>query len=280
VMGHTGTALELSVPVVLFFATPGWPLVVGILMMLGLHTFITSNVPMGVPIEWNVMVVYGAFALFWAHPDVSPLAITPWPVALFLAVMLLALPILGNVFPSRISFLLAMRYYAGNWAYSVWLFRGESYRKLSKCKTSAGWVYDQLARFYDRPTSLALVGKVMAFRLMHLHGRALSVLLPKAVARLEDYEYLDGELVAGMMLGWNFGDGHLHDEQLLRNLQAQCGFEPGELRCIFVESQPLGRTDMDYRIADAASGVMERGRVLVSELRARQPWEAEVPSRA
>ena len=39
--------------------------------MLMLHGFITSNVPMGVPIEWNVMVVYGVFVLFWAHPDVS-----------------------------------------------------------------------------------------------------------------------------------------------------------------------------------------------------------------
>ena len=44
---------------------------------------------------------------------------------------------------------------------------------------------------------------------------ALTTLIPKAVDRLADYEYLDGELVAGMVLGWNFGDGHLHDEQLL-----------------------------------------------------------------
>jgi hypothetical protein len=51
---------------------------------------------------------------------------------------------------------------------------------------------------------------------MHLQGRALPVLLPKAVARVEDYEYVDGELVAGLALGWNFGDGHLHTEQLLR----------------------------------------------------------------
>ena len=50
------------------------------------------------------------------------------------------------------------------------------------------WVYDQLARFYDRSTAVGLVGKVMGFRLMHLHGRALPVLVPRAVERLEDYE--------------------------------------------------------------------------------------------
>ena len=117
------------------------------------------------------------------------------------------------------SFLLAMRYYAGNWAYSVWLFRGDSYRKLDTLTTkSAPWVYDQLARFYDRLTAVGLVGKVMAFRSMHLHGRALPVLIPKAVERLEDYEWLDGEIVAGLVLGWNFGDGHLHREQLLESV--------------------------------------------------------------
>ena len=57
----------------LLLARGGWSLVVGIVLMLMLHGYITSNVPMGVPIEWNVMMVYGAFALFWAHPDVSVL---------------------------------------------------------------------------------------------------------------------------------------------------------------------------------------------------------------
>ena len=35
-------------------------------------------------------------------------------------------PLYGNFVPSRVSFLLAMRYYAGNWAYSIWLFRGDA----------------------------------------------------------------------------------------------------------------------------------------------------------
>ena len=42
-------------------------------LVLLLHGFITSNLPMGAPIEWNFMVVYGAFALFWAHPEVNVL---------------------------------------------------------------------------------------------------------------------------------------------------------------------------------------------------------------
>src|SRR4029077_12822636 len=117
-MGHAGTLLEMTVPMVLMLAPGGWSLVLGIVLMLTLHGFITSNVPMGVPIEWNVVVVYGAFALFWAHPDVSVLQLGSWPLAIFLAVMLIGLPLLGNLAPRAISFLLSMRYYAGNWACS------------------------------------------------------------------------------------------------------------------------------------------------------------------
>jgi hypothetical protein len=273
-VGHAGTAMELGVPIA-FLVTPlGTPPVVAIVLMLLLHGYITSNVPMGVPIEWNVAVVYGGFALFWAHPDVSILAIGPPAIAAFLVVMLVALPLLGNFFPGRLSFLLAMRYYAGNWAYSVWLFRGDAYRKLERLTMSSRWIYDQLARFYDRATGVGLVGKVMGFRLMHLHGRALPVLVPKAVERLEDYEWVDGEIVAGLVLGWNFGEGHLHQEQLLASIQAQCAFEEGELRCIFVEAQPLGRSTLAYRIVDAKTGVIEKGSLPVRELRERQPWVA------
>jgi hypothetical protein len=275
VMAHMGTALEMGVPLVMLLAPEGPWLVLGIVLMLVLHGYITSNVPMGVPIEWNVMVVYGAFALFWAHPGVSVLDLGSVPLAILLGVLLVGVPLAGNLWPRWISFLAAMRYYAGNWAYGVWLFRGDSYRKLDRLTKSAPWIYDQLDRMYDRATSVGLVGKVMAFRLMHLHGRALPVLIPKAVDRLEDYEYLDGELVAGLVLGWNFGDGHLHREQLLRAVQEQCGFEEGELRCVFVESQPLGRATLEYRIVDAKTGLLERGELDVHALRRCQPWAAE-----
>jgi hypothetical protein len=206
------------------------------------------------------------------HAEVSPWHVGSWPLVGLLLVMLVALPIYGNLRPRAVSFLLAMRYYAGNWAHGVWLFRGESWRKLERLTKSAPWIYDQLDHFYDRRTAVGLVGKVLAFRLMHLHGRALPLLLPKAVERVEDYFWADGELIAGLVLGWNFGDGHLHDERLLAAVQAQCGFLPGELRCIFVESQPMLGTHMEWRIHDAATGLVEAGEVEVARLRELQPW--------
>jgi len=111
-----------------------------------------------------------------------------------------------------------------------------------------------------------------------LHGRAFPILLPKAVERFEDYEWLEGEVMAGLALGWNFGEGHLHSEQLLSSVQAQCGFDGGELRCIFLESQPLGRSTLAYRIVDAKTGPIEVGEVSIAELCSSQPSMASRPA--
>ncbi len=270
-MGHAGTLLELAVPLVLLAGSGGTTTFVGLVLALLLHGFITSNVPMGVPLEWNVMMVYGAFFLFFRHADVSLFSMS-LPVSVVAIFMGVALPLLGNLFPSRVPFLLAMRYYAGNWAYSVWFFKKGAEKKLERIKGSSKWIHEQLAVLYDRKVTIGVVGKVIAFRLMHLHGRLLSRLVPRAIDRFQDYEWVDGEIVAGLVLGWNFGDGHLHREQLLRAIQAQCEFEEGELRCIMVEAQPLGGATLHYRIVDAKVGQLEEGHAAVKELRELQPW--------
>jgi hypothetical protein len=274
-----GTALEMSVPTVLLIGvlsgSPG-VLIGGLVLMVLLHTYITSNVPMGVPLEWNVMVLYGGFFLFYANGHVSPLNLS-WPIGLFLILASIVVPFAGNRWPQKISFLLAMRYYAGNWANSVWLFKGDSHKKLERLTKLSPWVPDQLKFLYNETVAEAISGKVQAFRLMHMHGRAYQKLLPLAVNMDEypQYTWMDGELIAGMVLGYNFGEGHLHGAQLLRSVQAQCGFEPGELRCVCLESQPIGRSTLDYNIYDASEGLQSSGQVDIKELRELQPWPTD-----
>jgi len=283
--GHAGTLLELAVPIVLlvgnsYISQSTTLTLIGLGLMLMLHGFITSNVPMGVPLEWNVIMVYGGFFLFWKHAPTSLLTLSAsTPILVVVLTMGFILPFLGNLYPSKIPFLLAMRYYAGNWAMSVWFFKGDSHKKLAKLTKTSGWIYDQLGTLYDRASCIAIVGKVMAFRLMHLHGRLLAKLVPKAVGdRFNEYEWIDGELVAGIVLGWNFGDGHLHREELLEAVQAQCDFEEGELRCVMVEAQPLFGDTLHYRVMDAKTGLIEKGDAVVSTLRKHQPWGEKLPA--
>ncbi|MBS0618648.1 MAG: DUF3556 domain-containing protein [Spirochaetes bacterium] len=277
IAGHWGTAVEMGIPI-LFLVSPvgSYGYYAALALMLGLHIYITSNVPMGVPIEWNFMVVYAAFFLFGAYAEV-PILPLPWHLGIFLFVMVVALPLIGNIYPKALSFLLSMRYYAGNWAASVWLFKLGSHKKLERLTTSARWVPDQLRLFYSEKETIAILSKVMAFRLMHLHGRAFAELIPQAVADVDDYEYSEGEVIAGQALGYNFGDGHLHDEKLAAALQAQCHFEPGEVRAIFLESEPLFKTTLAYRIHDLATGNIASGEIDAATLRNKNPWDL-IPS--
>ena len=79
-------------------------------------------------------------------------------------------------------------------------------------------------------------------------------------------------MFAGMVIGWNFGDGHLNNESLLGAIQPQCQFAPGELRVLMVESQPLLGPTMHWKIVDAADGVLEEGETEIEPMRAVQPY--------
>jgi hypothetical protein len=125
----------------------------------------------------------------------------------------------------------------------------------------------------DEPT--VVLTKGLAFRSMHLHGRALNALLPHAVDDVEAYHVREGELISGVVNGWNFGDGHFHGVQLLEAIQERCGYAEGELRVITLESQPAHSQRQQYRIYDAATGLIEEGWVEIADMLERLPWLEE-----
>jgi transmembrane protein DUF3556 len=251
---------------------------IGIAAMIGMiifHIHITSTFPLAVPLEWNLFMIFGLLFLFGHYGDV-PFSTLDNPLLIaFLLICCVGIPILGNLRPDKISFLFSMRYYAGNWAASQWLFSKESgaEAKLDELiHKPAPIVVEQLTRVYDRETAELLLGKGLAFRSMHLHGRAINGLLPRAVADVEAYNVREGELISGVVNGWNFGDGHLHDEQLLAAVQERCQFKAGELRIITLESQPAHVQRQRYRIFDAATGLVEEGFVQIADMVERHPW--------
>jgi hypothetical protein len=87
-----------------------------------------------------------------------------------------------------------------------------------------------------------------------------------------DYTVREGETVAGPLIGWNFGEGHLHNEQLVEAVQRRCQFDDGDLRVIILEGQPIHLQKQWYRIVDAKTGLLEEGYVTVKDMLARQPW--------
>jgi hypothetical protein len=274
-MAHVGgTTAEFLVPGVLVFFADGqsWRWIL-IAFMVIFHLNIISNLPMGVPLEWNVFFIFSLFYLFGHY---GAIRVTDLQSPLLLAILIVALavvPIAGNLFPQQISFLPAMRYYAGNWATSVWCFRPGAEDKIeANIIKSSALTAKQLAKLYGPATAEVMVDKVAAFRSMHTHGRALNGLVLRALDNEADYSVREGEIVAGPLVGWNFGEGHLHNQQLIEAVQRRCHFDEGDVRVIILEGQPIHIQRQWYRIVDAKTGLIEEGYVDVDDMLTRQPW--------
>ncbi len=277
-ISHFGTLVEFVLPTILFTGSIlGWSPEILFYALCGMtlfHLFIFMNVPMAVPMEWNVIMAYGGWVLFYAHPMMSPQMVShPVIIALFV-ILLLVLPLLGNFHPKYVTFLMSMRYYAGTWPFNIWLFKkGKKLEKLDAniTKTSPD-LRKQLSFYYDEKTSQSVLSRVISFRLMHLPSRVLHDLLPKAVHNIEDYYWQDGEFIAGEVGGWNFGDGHFSSETMLTAVQKRCHFESGELRVIMVESPQLHNGRLHWRIYDAKDGLLEEGYAYIKDLKKKMPW--------
>jgi hypothetical protein len=280
-LAHASTAIEMLVPLVLFFSHGGWPTAIAAFIMVCFHFGILSAIPMGVPLEWNVFMIFGVLTLFVAHAKLGLRDLNhPVPVAVLFAVVA-GTVILGNLFPRKISFLPGMRYYAGNWDTTLWCMKPSAAEKIERGIVSiASMPQAQLERFYGSKEAAQIpIYMGYAFRGFNTHGRALFTLAHRATAGQNDSDYAitDGERICSTAVGWNFGDGHMHNEQLIAAMQERCHFEPGEVRVVLLDAQPIHTQTQQYRLVDAATGEFESGYVKVADMVTRQPWADDLP---
>jgi hypothetical protein len=99
-LAHGGTAIEYTVPLVLVFSPNRTLTLLAVAVMVVFHLHILSTFPMGVPMEWNVFMIFSTVFLFGAHGDIGPSQVhSPWLVAV-LAVAA-AVVVLGTSSPPR-----------------------------------------------------------------------------------------------------------------------------------------------------------------------------------
>jgi hypothetical protein len=280
-IAYFGVFVEFAGPLVLLISTDRWLTIGAVALMVLFHLNVLTAMPLGVPLEWNVFIIFSTCYLFLGHfANNLGTALHPLAPAL-LAIPIVALVTWGNLHPDQVNFLMSMRYYAGNWATSMWALKRSAVDKMNKhVVKSSKFPKQQLKKLYGEQVGEVMAHKIYIWRALHHQGRALFGLLPRAAgANHERAIVVDGELVAGTVLGWDFGEGHLHNEQLIAALHERCNFQPGELRVVVLESAAFASDRQDYRLVDGAIGTFERGHVRVKDMLDRQPWEvADLPA--
>lgn len=276
-MAHVGgSTVEIVLPLVLLFSTNSTVTLVAVIGMVLFHLFIISTFPLAVPLEWNVLFAFAAVFLFWGYPAWDGFGVADMSSPLLLAAIvggLLFFPVLGNLRPDLVSFLPSMRQYAGNWASATWAFAPGAEAKLDNIVRGAGNTVDQVAATYPRPVAEMLLTMPLAWRGLHSQGPALLSLMVKHLGDdIDTYSLREAEFGCNTIVGFNFGDGHFHDGQLIDAIQKRCHYEPGEFIVAWVESQPIHKDRQQYKVIDAALGVIESGSYKVADSVDELPW--------
>jgi Transmembrane protein of unknown function (DUF3556) len=278
-----GTFVELVTPFVLLFSHNPTVTAIAVVLMIGFHVFIISTFPLAVPLEWNALFMYITAFLFLGYPAQDGYGVGDMdPVLLALTVCgLLFFPVLGNLRPDLVSFLPSMRQYAGNWASAMWALAPGVEAKLNeRIVKPAAMQKDQLAETYGPEQAEVVMALPLAWRAMHSQGRGLnSVMINHLGADIDTYTLREAEFCCNAILGFNFGDGHLHSRRMIEAVQKRCRFAPGEFLVVWVEAEPIANGHQQYWVMDAAVGIVERGTWAVADAILEQPWLPNGPIR-
>lgn len=133
-MAHVlGTVVELICPLVLLLSGNFYAAAIAAFVIIGMHIVIILSMPIAVPLEWNIHYILLTVFIFFGFPVWEGYGLgsisSVW-AGVFIFFCVLIGPVLGNLKPEWISFLISMRQYAGNWACTVWAFSPEGIEKM------------------------------------------------------------------------------------------------------------------------------------------------------
>ena len=278
-----GTVVEFTLPLIILFSNNWTITVLATIGLIIFHLFIYSMFAVAMPQEWNLFFIFYTPFVFLGFFNGDGYALTDassiW-IVIGAAVLTLTGPLVGNFRPDKISFLISMRQYAGNWASAMMAFRingAESKLDNPNFVTSSPTQRHQLYTLFGPDVAEIFLQKSAAFRLTQSQGRGQMSIMMNHLDDLDNYQFREGEMMCTQFVGWQFGDGHLFNEFTIAAIQKRCNFAPGEWVTVWTESQPLHKKTLEYKVIDAALGVVERGYYTVADAVAQQPWLPDGP---
>ena len=231
-VAHFSTAVEMLVPLALFFSHGGWPTTIAAFVMVCFHLGILTSIPMGVPLEWNVFMIFCVLSLFVGHAQIGLADLTTpcrsccsrwWPAP--------SSPETCSRARCRSCPACATTRGTGTPHCGASSRRRRRRSPKDWCRSPAcrrrSWSGSTAARRPHRSTSISAMRSAPS---TPTAGRCSRSPIAPWRASEADYVLIDGERICSTAIGWNFGDGHMHNEQLIAAMQKRCHFEPGEVR--------------------------------------------------
>lgn len=259
----------------------------GVFAAIGFHCFIISMFPFASVMEWNVVCLYMILHLFEHHSlsmgAVSALIAEQPLLSAFLAVVLLAIPIFGQLLPKRVPFLAAYRPYAGNWRKSWHVVDAKALHKLRKLKTLEGPLIGENAQLLwgsNPPLCEQLEEYFVGNMIFFPHFRPIIPIVEKlkearAWRGHNECALLFNETFVNAVFGWSLGNGDFIKGTYFAALSSTCGFVLGE--CYVVVFEPCGLLDhtAEWHVVDVCEPTKKliHGKAPYADLEGFQPAE-------
>ena len=286
VLAQVGVVVEIIVgPLCLFQPQLGVPLATMF------HVYILSMTPFASVQEWNcacLFFVHGAFGSNFKGYSLSSFAeetLKLDPIlAAFLAFVLMAVPLYGNICPKRVPFLTAYRPYAGNWRFTWHIISNKAKDKLRKLKSLEGvfisenaqMLWKQNPHFCDQFEDY-FTGNLIAFP----HFRPLIPIIETLQKRMrwktDDFTTLFNEIFLNAITGWTLGTGFYVNDAFWDALVTTCDLKEGEMFCAIFEPQAIHDHTAEWHVVDVVTREkIIHGKAPYAALETFQPTEMSV----
>lgn len=146
VLAYAGATLEVCLP--LCCSTPFYYLrLFGAFGMISYHCFIGACMPFASVFEWNYYCMILSYFMFVEHEFTFP---SSPALQAFLLLVLVIIPVIGQLYPCLVPFLLAYRPYMGNWRFGWYVCHKKAISKHDKLRTTENafvghngvWLYE------------------------------------------------------------------------------------------------------------------------------------------
>jgi hypothetical protein len=170
----------------------------------------------------------------------------------FLVIVLIVIPVIGQINPKLVPFMMAFRQYAGNWRTGWWIVSKEAKTKIEKLVT-----YNSIYR--DQGFEYGLAASFMVVPQFRGIFSVMEKFFEDSGSSPNDFDFIFSFFMENAIFGWGIGLGWMWNRECFREAVVEiCGLEPGD--CYVLQMEPVSSLPphtLNYRLMDVAKGPLD-----------------------